>query len=93
MTLQERRNKMTAIVQEWQASGLSQVEYARTHGIKLSTLRYWIARHRKIGDDQPAFIQIGGMGSQGIHIHYPHGVELVLPVQIPMGLLKSLIHI
>lgn len=93
MTLQEKKNKMVAIVQDWQESGLTQVEFARNHNIKLATLRYWITRHRQTPDDQPAFIQIGGIGSQGIHIRYPHGVELILPAQTTAGLLRSLIHI
>lgn len=84
---------MSAIVLDWQSSGNTQVAYARTHNIKLVTLRYWISRHRQTADDQPAFIQIGGMGSQEIHIRYPHGVELILPAQVPAGFLRSLIHI
>ena len=84
---------MTSIVQDWQESGLSQAEYARTHDIKLVTLRYWILKHRQSADDQPAFIQLNGISSQDIHIRYPNGVELFLPVQASAGLLRSLIHI
>ncbi len=93
MTLQEKKNKMATAVQNWQESGLSQVEYARNYDIKLSTLRYWIFKYRQAVEDQPAFIQINGIGSQNIHIRYPHGVELVLPAQVSTGLLRSLIHI
>ena len=93
MTLQERKSKLTAIVLDWQASGLSQVEYARTHDYKLTTLRYWISRHREALDNQPGFIQLSGAGTHGIHIRYPHGVELILPCIVPAGILKSLIHI
>ncbi|MEI7983720.1 MAG: hypothetical protein WCI71_18880 [Bacteroidota bacterium] len=93
MTLQEKQSKMAAIVQDWQSSGLSQVEYARIHDYKLATLRYWISRHREASNNQPGFIQLSGAGVQGIHIRYPHGVELILPCIVPAGLLKSLIHI
>ncbi|NCA76141.1 MAG: hypothetical protein EOM90_07385 [Alphaproteobacteria bacterium] len=93
MTLQERKSKMAANVQDWQTSGLSQVEYARANNIKVATLRYQITRFRQTADEQPAFIQIGGISSQEIHIRYPHGVELILPAQVPAGLLRSLIHI
>ena len=92
MTLQERKSKMATIVQDWQTSGQSQVEYARVHNIKVATLRYRISRHRRIADEQPAFIQISGIASQEIHIRYPHGVELILPSQVSAGLLRSLIH-
>jgi hypothetical protein len=93
MTLQEKKNKMAAIVSDWQTSGLSQVEYAGLHGFKLNTFRYWISKHKQSGDKQPGFIQIGGSFTQSIHIRYPHGVELILPVQTPAGLLRSLINL
>jgi hypothetical protein len=93
MTLQERKSKRIALIEDWQESGLSQVEFAHNHNIKISTFRYWISRQRKADDDQPAFLQINGFPDHAIHIRYPHGVELVLPAQIPAGLLKSLIHI
>jgi transposase-like protein len=93
MTRQENKDKMASIVQNWKESGLSQAEYAKTHGIKLVTLRYWILKNRQSADDQPAFIQLNGISSQAIHLRYPNGVELFLPVQASAGLLRSLIHI
>jgi hypothetical protein len=93
MTRQENKSKMAAIVQNWQESGQSQAEYSRTHDIKLVTLRYWILKLRHPGDDQSDFIQINGINAQDIHIRYPNGVELFLPVQASAGLLRSLIHI
>ena len=93
MILQEKKNKMTAIVSDWQASGLSQVEYAGLHGFKLNTFRYWISKHKQSGFKQPDFIQIGGAVTQSIHIRYPHGVELILPVQTPASILRSLINL
>ena len=93
MTRQENKSKMASIVQNWQESGLSQVEYAKAHEIKLATLRYWIFKHRQSTDDQPGFIRLNGISPQDIHIHYPNGVELFLPVQASAGLLRYLIHI
>ena len=93
MTRQENKSKRATIVKNWQESGLSQAEYAKTHGIKLVTLRYWILKNRQSADDQPAFIQLNGISSQDIHIRYPNGVELFLPAQVSAGLLRSLLHI
>jgi len=83
---------MAAIVQDWQESGLSQVEFARHHDIKPATLRYWILKQRQVTDDRPAFIPLNSIVSQGIHIRYPHGVELILPFQVPAGLIRLLIQ-
>ena len=84
---------MMIIVQDWQDSGLSQIEYARNHNITLLTLRYWISRLRQTSDTQGAFVQFDGICTQGIHIRYPHGVELILPVQVPAEFLRSLIYL
>ena len=93
MTQQEKKSKMTAIVQNWQDSGLSQIDFANAHSIKLATLRYWILKQREKSNDQSAFIEIGGIVPQVIHIRYPHGVEVVLPTGTPTTMLRSLIHI
>jgi hypothetical protein len=93
MTRQENKSKMATIVQNWQESGLSQAEYARTNDIKLVTLRYWILKLRHPCDDKSSFIQLNGISSQDIHIRYPNGVELFLPVQASAGLLRTLINI
>ena len=73
---------MIAIVQNLQEIGLSQVEFARNHNFKIATLRYWISKTRQTVNDQPAFVQIGGIVSLCIHIRYPHGVERSSTLQI-----------
>jgi len=92
MTIQERKNKMAAIVKNWFESGLTQVEFAKIHNIKLGTLRYWIAKNRRASSHQASFIQINPPVTSGIHIRYPHGVEVVLPYQTPLGVIRSLIQ-
>jgi hypothetical protein len=92
MTLHEKKTKMDALVADWRESGMSQIDYARTHGIKISTVRYWIAKSRKSGI-QSDFIQVGVPVGQNIRIRYPHGVELILPVQSPVGMLRMLISL
>jgi len=90
MTKKEKRAMMESVVQDWQASGITQAEYARVHELNVARLRYWIRKSGGADQQQPAFIQIGQ--TQGIHIRYPHGVEVILPAQTPAGLLRMLIH-
>jgi len=92
MTKKEKRAMMEAMVQDWQSSGISQVEYARVHEVNISRLRYWIRKSTADEHQPSAFIQIGQL-PQGIHIRYPHGVEVVLPAQIPAGMLRMLISL
>jgi transposase-like protein len=92
MTKQEKKAMMDSTVADWRESGMSQTDYARTHGIKKSTLRYWIAKTGTSGN-QSDFIQVGLPVGQNIRIRYPQGVELILPVQTPAGMLRMLISL
>jgi hypothetical protein len=94
MALQEKKNKMAAIVSDWQTSGLGQVEYAGILGLKLPTFcYYWVSKHKQTGSQRPDFIQIAGQVAESIHIRDPHGVELVLPAQTPAGFLRTLFNL
>ena len=83
---------MLTLVEQWRQSGLSQAEFARIQNIQTVKLRYWIYKHSKAEYNNPGFIQLNGLPSSGISIRYPNGVELILPVQVSAGYLKSLIN-
>jgi hypothetical protein len=87
-----QREKMQSLVSRWKDSGLSQAEFARKNELKLHMFRYWILKLRKEEDDSPAFIALDGFATVQISLHYPNGVELILPAQTPVCVLKSLIH-
>jgi hypothetical protein len=84
--------KMQSLVSRWKDSGLSQAEFARKNELKLHMFRYWISKLRKEEDDSPAFIALDGFATAQISLHYPNGVELILPAQTPVSVLKGLIH-
>jgi hypothetical protein len=90
MTKKEMRAMMASVVQDWQASGIMQIEYAWVHDMNISRLRYWIRKTAGGEQQQQDFIQIGL--AQGIHIRYPHGGEVILPAQTPVKLLRLLIQ-
>jgi len=83
---------MQALVNQWKESGLSQAEFAAQHNLTLVKFRYWVQKLKPDTDIDSAFIQINGFESQGISLRYPNGVELLLPVQTPVGVLRSLIQ-
>ena len=87
-----QKDKMQAVVSRWRDSGLSQAEYARKNELNLQTFRYWISKLRKDEDDAPAFIALDGFAPTQISLNYPNGVELILPTQTPVKVLKGLIH-
>ena len=94
MTLQEKRTLMLSFVDRWKASGMSQSNFARTHQVNLAKFRYWINAQRKGTEEgPPAFIELNGFSHQDISIRYPNGIELVLPAQTSVVVLRSLINL
>lgn len=83
---------MQTLISQWKEGDLSQSKFAAQHNLTLVTFRYWINKLKPETDDDSAFIQINGFGTQGISLRYPNGVELMLPVQTPVAILRSLIH-
>ncbi len=92
MTRQDKRAMMLTLVEQWQQSGLSQVEFARVQNMALMKLRYWIRRWRQRENNASGFIQLSGYPTQDISIRFPNGVELMLPAHTPVGLIKSLVN-
>jgi hypothetical protein len=92
MTRQDKRAMMLTLVEQWQQSGMSQAEFARVQNLTLVKFRYWIRRYKQQNDAVPGFIQLNGFTGGDISIRYPNGVELGLPAQTPVGVIRSLIN-
>jgi transposase-like protein len=92
MTLQEKRTRMLSLIDNWKESGMSQVEFAREHQIGLAKFRYWINQQRKGQAAGPAFVELNSFSQTGIRIRYPNGVELCLPAQTSVVVIRSLIN-
>ena len=93
MSREEKSNLMLSLVEQWQQSGLSQVDFAKGNNIKLFTLRYWIDKSRRMIDSGSSFIQLSDPVGAPVCLRYPNGVELLLPVDTPVSLIKGLIHL
>lgn len=39
-----KRAEQNRHIEQWRASGLSQSEYSRRHGLKMATFNYWVRR-------------------------------------------------
>jgi hypothetical protein len=93
MTLQEKKTAMYSMVEQWQQSGLHQTVFSVQEGISIQKLRYWISKYRHEMSPESAFVQINGQMHEGISIRYPNGVELSLPAQVSVSVIRSLIQI
>lgn len=92
-----KRKVMIMLVKQWQGSGLSQREFAQKNNIPFSQIKYWINKYRtdKVSvESESSFIQLKGFTeTSNMCIRYPNGVELSLPEQTPVTIIKSLINI
>jgi hypothetical protein len=91
--MKAQREKMEQLVLQWQDSGLSQSEFARKNQLKVHAFRYWVSKLRKDEDNAPAFISLDGFVTSQISLHFPNGVELTLPAQTTVSVLKGLIQL
>lgn len=90
MSIQERRKEMLLLVEQWHESGQTQKDFARDHGITKSKMGYWVRKAQQ-KEDQPGFVALTPFPGEGITLRYPNGIELMLPSQTPVHILKRLI--
>ena len=90
----ELEKQMFSHIQKWEQTSLSQKDYCKEQGIKMHIFSYWLDKYRKQFSKNNDFVQINGLNTKGdIHLHFPNGVELILPDHTPVEYLKSLIKI
>ena len=75
MTLQEKRTMMLSLIARWKESGMSQVDFARSHQVELTKFRYWVSRQRKDQRGAPDFIELNGFSLPGINISIRTGLN------------------
>jgi len=83
MYKEEKLNQMFTLVEQWQQSGMSQVDFVKANKMKIFTLRYWINKVRHQQKRSQGIIQLNKPAVADIYLHYPNGVELLLPVHTP----------
>jgi len=87
------REKMFGLINKWQKSGQTQIEFAKQHEIGIHTLKYWIYKFRKQNKKPEGFICLEQITTPEICLRYPNGIELLIPAQTPVSFLRELIKI
>ncbi len=83
---------MLELVEQWQESGMTQKDFAWSHEIKLSKLRYWIHKTRN-EMSSGSFIPLNLSAGQTIRLYYPNGMDIELPAQTPVRVVRDLINL
>lgn len=104
MDLEERKQEMYSLIEQWQATGLSQTAWCKQVGMSRSTLRKWLGRYeseygtpieQSISSADSSFvsIELPPSTSGQLTINYPNGVQLSCPVGIGHDQLRDLVHL
>lgn len=88
----EHRQQMFNHYQQWKQSQLNQTEYAQQHQLKIHTFKYWIQKFNKEQSNSSGFIAIEPLLPTEINIRYPNGVELAMPTQTSLKIIRELIQ-
>jgi hypothetical protein len=88
----EHKQQMLNHYQQWKQSQLNQTEYAEQHQLKIHTFKYWIQKFNKQQAKSSGFVSIETVVVSEIIIRYPNGVELAMPSQTSMKIIRELIQ-
>ena len=88
----EHKQQMLYHYQQWKQGKLNQTEYAQQHQLKIHTFKYWIQKFNKEQNKATGFISIDTIIPSEINIRYPNGVELAMPTQTSMKIIRELIQ-
>lgn len=92
MSREEKNAAMMALVERFRASGTTQEQFSKDHGVALSVLRYWLAKTRS-ETEGPGFIQLDGIIQQEFRIVYPNGIEIHIPAQTSVVVIQQLVRL
>jgi len=82
------RTEREQLLQDFRASGLTQVRFAAEHGVKVTTLRNWIYKPASADDQAGGFAPVRIVGARpvdlrsAVTVRWPQGVEVELAVDL-----------
>lgn len=90
-----RTENWMALIQECNASGLSNREFCRQHGVSEKSFYYWLRklRHQAAEATEPHLIKLDPTSAEEdiLNIRY-HGAELRLPSGVDMDVVAALLR-
>jgi hypothetical protein len=90
-----RRSEMHALAGRFDASGLTQAEFCRLHGVPLSTFTYWRRQLHRRGSTESPFVEVevvGGATGFPIEISLPGGLAARIGAEATEALIRRVIR-
>jgi hypothetical protein len=88
-----KRERMFALVEQWQRSGQTQKAFLADKDIKPATFSYWRKKHLQAQFPTGGFsdIQPEVQSSSQVEVLFPSGARVILP-KAEVGLIRSLVQ-
>lgn len=93
-TIRRGREERERLLAAFEASGLSQADFVRKHGIRLGTFRQWLY-NRARRNPKAAFAPVrltGEAVAVNVTIRLSSGTEILVPISAGLSAVASLIH-
>lgn len=92
------REKMFALVEQWEQSKQTKILFCEQQGIVKSSFYYWLKKYHREQSVSSGFVPVLVRRSfselnQAIEVHYPSGVSVRVPAGSSVTLLKTLIDL
>ena len=92
------RDEIDILLDRFDRSGLSQIAFARSEGLSLSTLRWWLDRRRRQRVDAPRFVPVtvpdaAVAGGPGLELELADERRVHIPADIDREALRVLLPI
>ena len=94
MSNRKKKEKMYALVAEWEQCGQTREAFCKAQGMSLGTFAYWRSKYQEdhpVGS--PSFIKLGTCVTSSIEITYPNGVMVKLPGESSLSDVRALIGV
>jgi len=95
---ENQRETMRSMIEQWHASGKSQIQFYTDNQIKPSQFYYWLKRYRQMitpGVFLPVQVIRSKQSQKSldtpIEIHYPNGTRVHLPSTVSLATIRTLI--
>lgn len=86
--------EMFDLIDQWEASKLTQSAFCESHELSMSTFTYWRGKYLDSKNDETSdFVKLEPEWSSSLEVVYPNGVKVRLPERTSLSEVRILIQL
>lgn len=96
MQKEEVQQQMFRLIEGWQQSGISQLDYCRHHGVAYHVFHYWYKKYKTVHLEQSSgqgftALQVTPIGEALMEVHLATGHRIAFYQAVDAAYLKTLV--